>query len=59
MPLPVRSQRMTSPANGRPRERSLAVCGALDRVRDPRGIMVLHIAADAAQFMHDRHADDG
>jgi hypothetical protein len=26
MPLPVKSQRMTSPAKGRPRERSLAVC---------------------------------
>ena len=26
IPLPVKSQRMTSPASGRPRERSFAVC---------------------------------
>ena len=48
---------MTSPASGRPRERSLAVCAADDRIGDARDVVVLHVLADAAQFMHDRHAD--
>src|SRR5271165_5019639 len=31
--------------------------GADDRVGDPCDIMVLHVPADAAQLVHDRHAD--
>ena len=57
MPLPVNSQRMTSPASGRPRERSLAVWAPTHRIGDARDVVVLHVLADAAQFMHDRHAD--
>jgi uncharacterized protein (DUF433 family) len=36
-----------------------ALVGGLraDRVGNARDIMVLHVLADAAQFMHDRHAD--
>ena len=48
---------MTSPASGRPRERSLAVCAPNHGVGDARGIVVLHDLADAAQFMRDRDAD--
>ena len=39
MPLPVKSQRMTSPAKGRPRERSLAVWGADNWVGDARDVV--------------------
>ena len=57
MPLPVISQRMTSPASGRPCERSLAVAHADNRVGDARRIVILHVPADAAQFMQDRYTD--
>jgi hypothetical protein len=57
MSLPVKSRRMTSPANGRPRE-LVGALGADNRnKRRARGMVILHILADAAQLMHDRHAD--
>ena len=57
MPLPVNSQRMTS--HGERQAARLLVGGrhADDRIGDARDVVVLHVAADAAQFMHDRHAD--
>ena len=33
--------------------------GADDRVGDARGVVVLHVAADAARFVHDGYADLG
>jgi hypothetical protein len=50
MPLPMKSQRITSPASGRPRESSLTVCAPDDRVGDARDVVALHVAADAAQL---------
>ena len=48
---------MTSIASGMPRDFFIGGCHANDRIGDPGGIVILHVATDAAQFMDDGHAD--
>jgi len=48
---------MTSPEGGQSARALVGGLDADDRVGDARGIVVLHVLSDAAQFMQDRHAD--
>jgi hypothetical protein len=57
MRLPVKNQRMTSPASSGPRERSLAVWAPTTGLGDARDVMVLHVLADPAQLTHDWYAE--